>query len=142
MNRSVLVGIVVLVVLAAGAWYIIKKPSYKAPSSGNGTSQSSQSSTAPSGSSQNAADTITYDGNGFSPASLTVQSGATVTIKNTSSETVQFQSNPHPTHTDDTDLNVGAVNPGSSQTFTVTKKGTFGYHNHLNPSQQGSITIQ
>jgi hypothetical protein len=40
------------------------------------------------------------------------------------------------------DLNVGLVAAGQSKTFIVTKTGTFGFHNHLNPSQKASITIQ
>ena len=106
------------------------------------TSNQSQSSTSSSTPSQSAADTITFDGNQFSPATLTVKAGTMVTIKNTSSQDVQMQSNPHPSHTDDSDLNVGLVAAGQSKTFTVTKKGTFGYHNHLDPGIQGKITIE
>lgn len=85
---------------------------------------------------------ITYGESGFSPAKVTVNSGDSVTIKNTSSQGLQFNSNPHPVHTDDTDLNVGTIAPGQSQTFTATKKGTFGFHNHLDPSQTGTIAIK
>ncbi len=49
---------------------------------------------------------------------------------------------PHPIHTDDPDLNVGTVKPGESMTFTVTKTGEYGYHNHLNPSDKGRITVE
>jgi len=91
---------------------------------------------------QTAASVISYDGNSFSPASTTVKSGQTVTFKNTSNTAVQVDSDPHPIHTDDTDLNVGNIDPGGSKTITVTKIGSFGFHNHLNPSQKGHITIQ
>ncbi|MCW3005360.1 MAG: Plastocyanin [Conexibacter sp.] len=86
--------------------------------------------------------TITYNGSSFSPASVTVKSGGTLTIRNTSSSTVDPNSDPHPQHTDDTDLNFGNIAAGSSATMTLTKIGTFGIHNHLNPSQTGSVTIQ
>ena len=52
---------------------------------------------------------------------------------------MQFDSDPHPVHTDDTELNVGHVEPGGSMTFTVNKTGTHGYHNHLNPGDTGTI---
>ena len=50
--------------------------------------------------------------------------------------------NPHPIQTDDPDLNVEAIAPGKSITVILTKKGTFGFHNHLNPSDKAKITIQ
>jgi hypothetical protein len=53
-----------------------------------------------------------------------------------------MQSNPHPVHTDDTDLNVGPVAPGKSKTVVLNKKGTFGFHNHLNTSETAEITIE
>lgn len=89
-----------------------------------------------------AAATITFDGNGFSPDSVTVKSGDKVTVKNNSDKPLQLASDPHPVHTDDTDLNAGDEDPGKSKTFTVTKKGTFGFHNHYNHAQHGTITIQ
>lgn len=86
--------------------------------------------------------TITYSDSGFSPSTITVNSGDTIAIKNTSSTTMQFQSNPHPIHTDDPELNVGVINAGQTGTTKVTTKGTFGYHNHLNPSQTASIVVK
>ena len=55
---------------------------------------------------------------------------------------MQFDSDPHPIHTTNQELNVEIVEPGEVKTFTVTKTGTFGYHNHLNPSQTGKIIIE
>lgn len=130
---------IIAVILIAGGGYLATHKNKTAPAA---SSQSSSQSSAAQNSTAAAAATITYDGNSFSPSSITVKSGDKVEIKNTSSTDVQFQSNPHPLHTDDTDLNVGLVSAGQSATFTVTKTGTFGYHNHLNPDQGGTITIQ
>ncbi len=133
MNKKIalIVGILVVIVIGVGVYIAMQK---------NTSSPSSTSSTTPS-SSQNVAATITYSDSGFSPASVTVKAGDTVAIKNTSSQALQMDSNPHPAHTDDTDLNVGSVPAGQTVTFTVSKKGTFGYHNHFNPSDTASITI-
>lgn len=139
--KTFIIGLVAVVVIGGGYLVLHKNNS----NSGYGSSTSSSSSSAPAASSSStkpAAATITYDGSSFSPSSITVKSGDTVEVKNTSSTDVQVQSNPHPTHTDDQDLNVGLISAGQTKTFTVTQKGTFGYHNHLNPSQQGGITIQ
>jgi plastocyanin len=125
-------AILVIVVIGIVIWMTNQNTS---PPTTNTTPSSSSNTTAtPS--------TITYSSDGFSPATLTVKSGATVTIKNTSDEDLQFESNPHPAHTDDTDLNVGLVAAGQTKTFTVTKTGTFGYHNHLDPSDTGHIVVE
>jgi plastocyanin len=135
--KAFIIGLVAVIVIGGGGYLVLHKP----PSQ-TSTMKSSQSPSSGSTENQNALSTIAYDGKNFSPATLTVVSGTTVTIKNTSSEDLQFNSNPHPVHTDDPDLNVGVVSPGQSKTFTVTMKGTFGYHNHMNPSEQGMITIK
>ena len=130
--KQLVIGIVVLAVIMGGYLIFHKSPAK--------TATNNQSSTISSN--QNSPDTIIFDGSSFSPTSITVKSGTTVTIKNTSQQDMQMDSNPHPVHTDDTDLNVGDVPPGQTKTFTVTKKGSFGYHDHLNPSIEGKITIE
>lgn len=141
--KAFIIGLVVIVVLGGG--YLVLHKNNTKTSTNSSQPSTSATSSAPAASSSNtkpAAATITYDGSSFSPNSITVKSGDTVAIKNTSSSDVQVQSNPHPTHTDDSDLNVGLISAGQTTTFTVTKTGSFGYHNHLDPSQQGKITIQ
>lgn len=86
--------------------------------------------------------TITYTNGGFSPKSVTVKTGGTVTVKNDSSRNVQFDSDPHPAHTDNEELNAEIIKAGASETFTVKQTGTFGYHNHLNASETGTIVVQ
>lgn len=142
--KKVVIVLIIVVAIAAGVFALTKKSDNKTTNSSTNTNSSSQtqSTSPPASSDQNAAATITYSDSGFSPSSITVKSGDVVTIKNTSSNELQLDSDPHPIHTDDTDLNVGTVTTGQSQTFTVSKKGTFGYHNHLNPSDKGEIVIQ
>jgi len=65
-----------------------------------------------------------------------------VTFNNNSAVAIQLQSNPHPLHTDNSELNIGTIAPDQSKTATLTKTGTFGFHNHLNPSERGTITIR
>jgi len=138
MAKKVILGLIIIVILAGGGYLLFHKTkSNTSTTSGNTSSQSSSSSN-----SQKIAATITYSNDGFSPAQTTVSSGDTVAIKNTSSSTMNLDSDPHPVHTDDSDLNVGAVDAGQTKTFVVTKKGSFGFHNHLDPSQRGNITIQ
>lgn len=143
--KKVVIVLIIVIAIAAGAFALTKKSDNNTTtnSSANTPSSDQTQTASPSPtSSQSVAATITYSDSGFSPSSITVKSGDTVAIKNTSSGELQLDSDPHPIHTDDTDLNVGTVATGQSQTLTVTKKGTFGYHNHLNPSDKGEIVIQ
>jgi plastocyanin len=128
---AVIIGIIILIVVIVGIALAMNNK--VAPNQSTSSSTSSNVS---------AAAIITYSASGFSPATVTVKSGDTVAIKNTTSADMQLDSNPHPVHTDDTDLNVGLVSAGQTRTFVVTKKGSFGYHNHLNPSDTGKIVIQ
>jgi plastocyanin len=89
-----------------------------------------------------AANVITYTNNGFAPAGLSVKSGSEVTVKNDSSQPLQFDSDPHPAHTDDPELNVGLVPPGQNVTFKVTTTGNHGYHNHLIPGDTGTLIVE
>jgi plastocyanin len=91
---------------------------------------------------QNTETTITYSSRGFSPSSITVKAGSTIKIVNSSNEQVEFNSDSHPTHTDNSELNVGAIEPGGSATITVNDIGTWGYHNHLDESEAGTIIVQ
>lgn len=86
---------------------------------------------------------IDMTANGFSPANITVKLGTQVVFKNTDTTVHWPASNPHPTHTDlpgfDALQNVPA---GNSYSFTFSKLGQWGFHDHLNPSQfRGSITV-
>jgi plastocyanin len=125
-----LLAVSVIAILAVGGYLALRSPKSDSPTS-PGTNTTKE-----------AAATITFDGKGFSPASVTVKAGDTIRITNSSSDPLSFNSDPHPTHTDEPELNVGDVSTGSSQTFTVTKSGTWGYHNHFDQSQRGSITVQ
>lgn len=133
-NKTVLI-IVVIIVLAGAAFILLKPEKSNAPSTNKNTSSASDSS-------KPAAATITYDGNTFSSSATTVNSGDAVKVVNSSSKELDFDSDPHPVHTDDPELNAGEIAPGESKTFTLTKKGTWGYHNHLDASQKGEITVK
>lgn len=111
----------------------------KSSSSGNSTSSSSTASS--STSNEAVAATITYNGDGFSSSADSIKVGDKVRVVNDSDQSLQFDSDPHPRHTDNTELNIGEIDPGSSKVFTIDKAGTWGYHNHLSSSQRGSITV-
>ncbi len=150
-NSGVIIAVIVVLVLGAGVFALTKNKD-KASDPGTGltnapqtvgdTAQAQSSEQSATSTEASSADTITYSDSGFSPATLTVKSGTTVTIKNDSSRILEFESDPHPDHTDEPELNAGTVSPGKSMTFTVTKTGSHGYHNHLNDDDKGKIVVQ
>ena len=147
MNRNTIIGIIVAILIIGGAVVLANQSkddeNTQTPSNSlSADSESSNSNTTDTNTvAATASSTITYSDNGFSPATLTVASGTKVTIKNSSSNPLQFDSNPHPEHTDNPELNIGRINPGESQTITVTTKGSHGYHNHLNSGDTGTLVV-
>lgn len=148
-NASKIATVIVIAIIILGGGYLILHKSSNSPA------PAAESSSTPAASHQTASDTqaatppattaaatITYTSKGFEPASTTVKSGDTVKIANTSDEAMSFNSDPHPTHTDNPQLNVGEVDAGQSKTVTLTTKGNWGFHNHFDPSERGRIVVQ
>ena len=85
---------------------------------------------------------ITYSASGFSPGSLQIRQGDIVTFRSTTSAGMWVASNPHPNHTEYPELDMhAAVGSGGTFVFTFTKIGTWGYHNHFDPSKGGSVVV-
>lgn len=86
--------------------------------------------------------TIVYSDDGFGQKSLTVKAGSIVSIRNNSSRILQFDSDPHPQHTDNPELNIGNISPGHQRSVTVTKTGSHGFHNHANDDHTGTLVVE
>jgi plastocyanin len=97
----------------------------------SGTSSSApSSSTAPSSSGGKA--TVTLQNTAFSPPSLTVKSGETVTFNNADQVEHHIV-----VGTDD----LGVQHPGESKTWTAPKDGVYGMKCLVHPSMHGQITV-
>lgn len=116
--------------------------------SDNPPSQAAENS---SSTSDTQANTVTYSDQGFTPNTLTIKKGDTVTFLNQSASVVRPASDKHPTHTEypTTGGCVGStfdackgLQPGESWSFQFDEVGQWGYHNHLNPSQKGTIVVE
>lgn len=83
--------------------------------------------------------TITYTGSGFSPSTITLGSGGKLTIINSSGDSLDFASDPHPQHTINPQLNAGNI--VSSKQITLTTRGTFGVHNHDRAAHKATIVV-
>jgi plastocyanin len=99
---------------------------------------------------------VVYTGSGFEPADLTVEVGETVTwVDQSGSGNMWIGSDRHPTHTqyagstlrehcsngDQTSAAFDQCSTGERFSFTFEKTGEWGYHNHEQASQGGTITV-
>lgn len=95
--------------------------------------------------------TIIYSDAGFSPSSLTVSKGTSVTFRNDSSQRMWPASAKHPTHEVYPEAGgcIGSafdacagIDPAGSWSFEFNQVGAWKYHDHLNPSFTGTIVVQ
>lgn len=94
---------------------------------------------------------VTYTDSGFSPSTLTIKKGTAAIFKNIASDDMRVASNPHPIHNgypteggcvSSTFDSCSNIKPGISWSFTFDIVGTWRYHNHLNPSEGGTVVVQ
>ncbi len=137
MNKSI-ISIIVIVIISLGGYFLLQNPQQPAQNSNPETPSVSQS-------------VVTYSDSGYSPSTLRVKVGETVTFKNSSSQSTWTASVFHPTHTaySTTGGCIGStfdackgVQPGESWSFKFDLAGTWKYHNHLNPSNTGTIIVE
>ena|SRR5258708_3583264 len=98
---------------------------------------------------------VKYTLQGFEPRTLTVKVGTTVGWINPSERPLWVASDPHPTHTDlkgfdSLKVIFRELSPFSQEvdahgagfySYTFTKVGVWKYHNHVNPSDRGTIIV-
>jgi plastocyanin len=77
----------------------------------------------------------------FSPANLNIKKGDSVMWVNGDNSTRWPASDPHPTHTSYAGFDSRGITPGSSWSFVFNNTGTWGWHDHLNSSTKGTITV-
>jgi plastocyanin len=95
--------------------------------------------------------TVEITASGFSPSMVAISAGDTVAFVNRDSAAHWPASDPHPIHTgypepggcigSKFDACTGLAQ-GESFTFTFTHKGSWGYHDHLNPTLRGTVIVQ
>jgi plastocyanin len=160
---KIAIALIIAIVVAAGAYFVFapkiqaptENPSIplgdaSAPTGTENPNATGDSPAAPAGSV-----TVTYTDSGFSPKTLTVAPGTKVTFVNNSSHDMWVGSDVHPTHTeyDGTTLmqhcsthssfdQCGKASAGGTYSFTFGKAGTFGYHNHVQAADGGSVIVK
>jgi len=83
--------------------------------------------------------TFTITAAGVTPKELTVAPGTRVLFLNSDNRRHEMTSDPHPEHTDCTEINsVGALSPGQGrETGNLVDVRTCGFHDHGEPDNSG-----
>jgi plastocyanin len=96
--------------------------------------------------------TVVYTGTEFVPEEITVIEGGTVTFVNQSNEKMWIATDNHPTHdrypiknetscSGNTFDQCASIGKGGSWSFTFSRLGTWGYHNHALASDKGKVRV-
>ena len=79
----------------------------------------------------------------FTPATLRIKVGQSVNWTNKDDAVHQIYADPHPTHTSIPELYSDPLNKGDSFSYTFDKKGTYSFHEEMNPLVlKGTIIVE
>lgn len=86
---------------------------------------------------------VNYTSAGFSPKTVTIKKGDTVVFENKTGKNASVASDEHPTHLLYPEFDQYKTDQRGKDEFrfTFTKTGTWGYHDHLNASQGGTVIV-
>ena len=155
MNRSVVIFAVVVVV-AVAVWVMSRGAGeVVAPTPDMDGGATMMPAPTPTASQQS--DVVKYTASGFSPSTIIVKKGQTVTWVNESSSGMWTASAVHPTHkvypgtdismceTQTSDSMFDACMPvssGQSWSFKFDVAGTWKYHNHVHSAHTGTVVVE
>lgn len=142
-RNLVTTGVVIVIVIVVGWWFISSQrsqaPQTEIPITIEQETSTQQSS--PSG--EVSENEVLITSSGFSPKDLTIKKEDSVTWVNSDTATHQVNSAIHPTHQLYPPLNtIGLLQQGEKKSLSFPDPGTYKYHDHLNPSFFGSITVE
>lgn len=84
---------------------------------------------------------VTLDKEGFKPKTVGIKIGTAVRWKNESGDRQTVNSDDYPTNQLHKELNFGVFENDSSVVYTFKESGEYGYHNQLNPEQNGKVLV-
>ncbi len=160
--------VLILVIVLVGGYFIFSSPKATAPTPETNTQDTETPGEPVSPTSEmpvpggtvpemTVEHTVTYTNSGYSPSELKIKEGETVTWENESTQNMWTASAMHPTHTAYSGTSLSAhcpdtenvafdacegTLPGESWSFTFTKAGSWGYHDHLHPTLFGKVIVE
>lgn len=128
-------------------WYLIKQQGAKytqPPQTPTYTTQPAVSPQATSAATTAPAEknVVKITSSGFLPQNITIKTGESVRWVNDETLDHAVNSAVHPTHLLYPPLNLGLIKSGEEKSLEFPTAGTYKYHDHLNPSLTGSVTVQ
>ncbi len=141
--QNTFTGVIFLIIAVAviSAYFKNTNDGKKAEEAGNTVVKSAEKSTTTAPSPKEV--TVVYSGTAFFPAAITLNKGDTVIFKNESNKSFWPASNDHPSHLLYKEFDPGkSIRAGETYSFTFMKVGTWGFHNHLEPSQTGVVMVK
>ena len=140
MNSKVIIGIIIVLVILGGGYYAWHKHSEMQQSTAMQnmtmpTQSQSQKSSAGSTAQPKTADAVTIKNFAFSPVTITVKAGQSVTWTNEDSIG-------HSATADDNSWDTGVLSQGQSKAITFAKAGTYTYHCSVHPNMKATVIVQ
>ena len=166
MKNSLAILSVVIVVSLGVWWLFFQVPTAVAPSTDNTNDTQGIDSAMPVPGSSGVIETevinvdtsmtaqVVLTADGFSPKTVTIKKGGTITFVNESGSEMWVASAQHPTHTvyagttlqehcDDTvDVSFDQCKVGNTYSFALDKVGSWKFHNHVNSSRFGTVVVE
>lgn len=135
MNKLLLITIVLVVIF--GTLIVLGNKKSNQPST-----QSQQPTTSMQDKQNIASVSITLTDTGFTPKDITVKTETRVIWINKSGKNATVSSADHPTHQVYPRLNLGEFGDSSSVQLVFDEKGVYGYHNHYEAGENGTVTVE
>jgi plastocyanin len=142
MNRNTLIGVIVAAVLLIGIGALVlangsgNNSSTTPQTTGSTTQNTQHNSQSSNKSTSTPVNNVAIDNFAFSPASITVKKGTTVTWTNKDSAAHTVTENDDQKGPDSGDLA-----QGKTYSFTFDTVGTFKYHCTIHPDMTGTVTV-
>lgn len=144
MSRNLALTLVVIVaVVAFGGWLLTRQQKVAPTPQPQVTPSPTSEVTSTPSATQEQKNVVKVESVGFMPKNITIQAGEKVSWVNNDTASHQVYSAVHPTHLLYPPLNtVGLLKAGESKSLIFKDPGTYKYHDHLNPSLTGQVTVE
>lgn len=140
-TNKVVIGGVILVFIVVGTFVAVKAVKKVTRSTAPATEITTSPAASPSAATVQNMVTILVSG--FSPQTITIKAGDSITWINSDSANHTVNSDPHPVHSLYPILNqVSMIQAGEKKSLTFTTAGQYTYHDHLNPQLTGTVIVK
>lgn len=143
MSKNIVIGVIIILLLVLGGWFILNSKQAVAPAQITTSTDSAQITATEGATITDAVETtVEITSVGFSPKNITIKAGESVAWVNKDTLEHTVDSASHPTHTAYPRFNLGSIKTGEQKSLSFPDTGTFKYHDHLNPTLFGSVTVE